>query len=111
MSLLLSRQCPMKPNRTAEKKAISVSLAKHVIYTSDREGANEFASLLARVREGVEVIIEHADESSTRFPWAIDTTSEEKIYIRWCCIDLLRPPCQVLLVCAANAAARAYSVR
>src|SRR5712664_1530070 len=33
-----------------------------------------------------------AAESLTRFPWAIDTTSEKKIYIRWCCTDLLRPP-------------------
>src|SRR5713226_3993684 len=33
-----------------------------------------------------------AAESPARFPWAIDTTSEEKIYIRWCCIDLLSSP-------------------
>src|SRR6266852_5025878 len=33
-----------------------------------------------------------ATESSTRFPWAIDTTFEKKIHIRWCCIDPLRPP-------------------
>ena len=66
-------------------------MAKHVIHISDKEAANEFASLLGRVREGVEVIIEYAAESSTRFPWAIDTTSEEKIYIRWCCADPLSP--------------------
>src|SRR5713101_5698724 len=33
-----------------------------------------------------------AAESSTRFPWVIDTTSGVMIYIRWCCIDLLNPP-------------------
>src|SRR5260370_34521808 len=33
-----------------------------------------------------------AAESLTRFPWAIDATAEKKIYIRWCCTDLLRPP-------------------
>src|SRR6266849_4717917 len=32
-----------------------------------------------------------AAESPTRFPWLINTTFEEKIHIRWCCIDLLRP--------------------
>src|ERR1700682_1577851 len=30
-----------------------------------------------------------AAESPTRFPWIINTTLEEKIYIRWCCIDRL----------------------
>jgi antitoxin (DNA-binding transcriptional repressor) of toxin-antitoxin stability system len=35
------------------------SVAKDVIYISDKEAANDFASLLARVRESVEVIIEH----------------------------------------------------
>src|SRR6266849_2401011 len=32
-----------------------------------------------------------AAESPTRFPWLINTTFEEKIHIRWCCINLLRP--------------------
>jgi hypothetical protein len=27
----------------------------------------------------------------TCFPWVIDTTFAERIYIGWCCIDLLRP--------------------
>ena len=31
-------------------------------------------------------------ESPNRFPSTIDTTFSEKIYIRWCCIDLLRSP-------------------
>src|SRR5208282_503841 len=31
-------------------------------------------------------------ESRDRFTWVIDTTFGEKIYIRWCCIDRLRPP-------------------
>jgi CheY-like chemotaxis protein len=30
-----------------------------------------------------------AAESPARFPWVINTTFEEKIYIRWCCIDRL----------------------
>src|SRR5713101_6253812 len=30
-----------------------------------------------------------AAESPTRFPWLINTTFEEKIHIRWCCIDRL----------------------
>lgn len=34
-------------------------MAKHVIHISDAEAASDFASLLARLREGVEVIIEH----------------------------------------------------
>jgi prevent-host-death family protein len=33
-------------------------MAKHVIHISDAEAASDFASLLARVREGAEVIIE-----------------------------------------------------
>src|SRR6266702_406024 len=28
-------------------------------------------------------------ESANRFPWVINTTFGEKIYIRWCCIDRL----------------------
>lgn len=33
-----------------------------------------------------------ATENPARFPWVLDTTFEEKIYIiRWCCIDLLSP--------------------
>ena len=35
------------------------SMAKEVIRVSDKEAASDFASLLARVREGAEVIIEH----------------------------------------------------
>jgi prevent-host-death family protein len=35
------------------------SMAKDVIHISDKEAASEFASLLDRVREGAEVIIEH----------------------------------------------------
>jgi antitoxin (DNA-binding transcriptional repressor) of toxin-antitoxin stability system len=35
------------------------SMAKDVIRVSDKEAASDFASLLARVREGAEVIIEH----------------------------------------------------
>lgn len=34
-------------------------MAKDVIHISDKEAANDFASLLARVREGAEFIIEH----------------------------------------------------
>lgn len=34
-------------------------MAKHVIHVSDKEAASDFASLLARVREGAEVVIEH----------------------------------------------------
>ena len=34
-------------------------MAKRVIHVSDREAASNFASLLARVREGTEVVIEH----------------------------------------------------
>jgi len=43
-------------------------VANHVIQISDKEAANEFASLRARVREGVEVIVEYAAENSTCFP-------------------------------------------
>src|SRR6266849_1600341 len=35
------------------------SMAKNVIHVSDKEAASDFASLLARVREGAEVVIEH----------------------------------------------------
>ena len=35
------------------------SMAKDVIHVSDKDAASDFASLLARVREGTEVIIEH----------------------------------------------------
>ena len=35
------------------------SMAKDVIHVSDKEAASDFASLLARVREGAEVVIEH----------------------------------------------------
>src|ERR1700681_472250 len=34
-------------------------MAKDVIHVSDKEAASDFASLLARVREGTEVVIEH----------------------------------------------------
>ena len=34
-------------------------MTKDVIHISDKEAASDFASLLARVREGAEVIIEH----------------------------------------------------
>jgi antitoxin (DNA-binding transcriptional repressor) of toxin-antitoxin stability system len=34
-------------------------MAKDVIRVSDKEAASDFASLLARVREGAEVVIEH----------------------------------------------------
>jgi prevent-host-death family protein len=34
-------------------------MAKDVIHVSDKEAARDFASLLARVREGAEVVIEH----------------------------------------------------
>lgn len=37
------------------------STAKDVIHISDKEAASDFASLLARVREGAKVIIEHDD--------------------------------------------------
>ena len=34
-------------------------MAKHVIHISDAEAASDFASLLARVRAGAEIVIEH----------------------------------------------------
>lgn len=34
-------------------------MAKHVIHISEKEAASDFASLLARVRAGTEVVIEH----------------------------------------------------
>jgi antitoxin (DNA-binding transcriptional repressor) of toxin-antitoxin stability system len=34
-------------------------MARDVIHVSDKEAASDFASLLARVREGAEVVIEH----------------------------------------------------
>jgi antitoxin (DNA-binding transcriptional repressor) of toxin-antitoxin stability system len=34
-------------------------MAKHVIHMSDAEAASDFASLLARVRAGAEIVIEH----------------------------------------------------
>src|SRR5260370_10742500 len=33
-----------------------------------------------------------AAESSTYFPCVIDNTPGRKIYIRWCCVDLLNAP-------------------
>jgi prevent-host-death family protein len=35
------------------------AMVKHVIHISDAEAASDFASLLARVRAGAEIIIEH----------------------------------------------------
>ena len=37
-------------------------MAKRVIYISEAEAASDFAALLARVRAGTEVIIEHDDQ-------------------------------------------------
>ena len=34
-------------------------MAKHVIHISDKEAANDFPSLLDRVRKGAEIVIEH----------------------------------------------------
>jgi len=34
-------------------------MAKHVIHISDKEAANDFSSLLDRVRNGAEIVIEH----------------------------------------------------
>jgi antitoxin (DNA-binding transcriptional repressor) of toxin-antitoxin stability system len=34
-------------------------MAKHVIHISDKEAANDFPSLLNRVRNGAEIVIEH----------------------------------------------------
>ena len=34
-------------------------MARHVIHVSEAEAARDFAGLLARVREGAEVVIEH----------------------------------------------------
>ena len=34
-------------------------MAKHVIHISDAEAATDFVSLLARVRAGAEIVIEH----------------------------------------------------
>ena len=34
-------------------------MAKHVIHVSEAEAASDFASLMARVRAGAEVVIEH----------------------------------------------------
>ena len=37
-------------------------VAKHVIHMSDAEAASDFASLLARVRAGAEIVIEHDEQ-------------------------------------------------
>jgi antitoxin (DNA-binding transcriptional repressor) of toxin-antitoxin stability system len=37
------------------------SVAKHIIHISEAEAASNFAGVLARVRAGAEVIIEHED--------------------------------------------------
>jgi len=34
-------------------------MTKHVIHISDSDAANDFASLLRRVRDGAEIVIEH----------------------------------------------------
>lgn len=34
-------------------------MARHVIHVSDKEAANDFPSLLDRVRNGAEIVIEH----------------------------------------------------
>ena len=39
-----------------------MNMSKRVIYVSDGEAANDFASLLAHVRAGAEIIIEHDAE-------------------------------------------------
>lgn len=36
-------------------------MAKHVIHISEAEAANDFASLLARVRAGAEIVIENGE--------------------------------------------------
>jgi antitoxin (DNA-binding transcriptional repressor) of toxin-antitoxin stability system len=41
------------------KEDIMGVMAKDVIHVSDKDAASDFASLLARVREGAEVVIEH----------------------------------------------------
>ncbi|PYU66244.1 MAG: hypothetical protein DMG49_22605 [Acidobacteria bacterium] len=49
-----------KRKREKEEKAMyNQDMAKHVIHISDAEAASDFASLLDRVREGAEVVIEH----------------------------------------------------
>jgi antitoxin (DNA-binding transcriptional repressor) of toxin-antitoxin stability system len=40
------------------KRDIISAMSKEVIHVSDKEAASDFASLLARVREGAEVVIE-----------------------------------------------------
>jgi prevent-host-death family protein len=40
----------------------NLDMPKHVIHISDTEAASDFASLLARVRAGTEVVIEHNSE-------------------------------------------------
>lgn len=46
-------------------------MPKNVIHISDEEAANDFASLLARVRNGTEVVIEH-----NSMPVAVVRTAE-----------------------------------
>ena len=45
--------------KSREAKGYNEFMAKRVIHVSDAEAAGDFASLLARVRAGAEVVIEH----------------------------------------------------
>jgi antitoxin (DNA-binding transcriptional repressor) of toxin-antitoxin stability system len=56
--ILLGLDSPTQA-RHQGKGDIMGSMAKDVIHVSDKEAASDFASLLARVREGAEVVIEH----------------------------------------------------
>jgi len=59
-------------------------MAKPVIHISEIEAANNFASLLARVRAGAEVVIEH-----DKLPVAV--------------MHALAPPCRTISECIALA--------
>lgn len=48
-----------RPDPAPEQGDIMGIMAKDVIHISDKDAANDFASLLARVRQGAEVVIEH----------------------------------------------------
>lgn len=52
-------QSPQEAAKNIAKKGYNGSMAKPVIHISDAEAANDFASVLDRVREGSEVVIEH----------------------------------------------------
>jgi antitoxin (DNA-binding transcriptional repressor) of toxin-antitoxin stability system len=45
--------------RDASEQGIIMGVAQPVIHVSEEDAANDFASLLARVRAGAEVVIEH----------------------------------------------------